>query len=144
MMTSQPDPYATLGLTPGATKDDIAHAYRQLLRRHHPDTRQSGDPAQQAQSDATLSQVIAAYTVLSDDVRRDAHDRGRAGHLEDAGTRSHRPAPESGQTCDDALTASIVAGPVHWTPPRRQDPKTIRYRTPSRWPGTVRHAGRIG
>lgn len=121
-MMSQSDLYATLGLTPGATKDDIAHAYRQLLRRHHPDTRPPGDPAQQARSDATLSQVIAAYTVLSDDVRRDAYDRGRAAHLEDAGTRSHRPVPRSAQTCGDALTTTIVAGPVHWTPPRRQDP----------------------
>jgi molecular chaperone DnaJ len=31
------DPYEVLGVTPGATPDEVRRAYRELVRRHHPD-----------------------------------------------------------------------------------------------------------
>ncbi len=34
---TQPDPYRTLGLTPGATPDEIRRAYRRLAKANHPD-----------------------------------------------------------------------------------------------------------
>lgn len=37
------DPYAVLGVSPGATRDEVKAAYRSALKRHHPDT--GGDPA---------------------------------------------------------------------------------------------------
>src|SRR4030095_13045867 len=39
MTTERPDLYAILGLAPSATQAEISHAYRSLLRQHHPDTR---------------------------------------------------------------------------------------------------------
>lgn len=75
MTTKRPDLYAVLGLTPQATQDQIGHAYRALLRRHHPDTRPRGDESQDALSDAALQQVLAAYAVLGDPARRAGYDR---------------------------------------------------------------------
>lgn len=69
-MTKRPDLYAILGVPPNATQAAISHAYRALLRRHHPDTRVRVDDSQSAVSDTTLQQVLAAYTVLHDAVRR--------------------------------------------------------------------------
>jgi len=31
------DPYAVLGVARGASRDEIAHAYREQLKRYHPD-----------------------------------------------------------------------------------------------------------
>jgi len=36
-MTPATDPYRTLGLTRGASLDEIKRAYRQLAKEHHPD-----------------------------------------------------------------------------------------------------------
>ncbi len=66
------DLYATLGLTPEATPDDIKKAYRQLARQYHPD-------AQVVPGTAMLFREIqSAYEVLSDPDRRVAYDRVRA------------------------------------------------------------------
>ena len=37
-MANQPDPYRTLGLSPGASGDDIRRAYRRLAKANHPDS----------------------------------------------------------------------------------------------------------
>ena len=75
MTTERPDLYAILGVAPSATQAEISHAYRAMLRRHHPDTRDPADEAQSAMSDAALQQVLAAYTVLGDPTRRADYDR---------------------------------------------------------------------
>ena len=80
MMTTEPtnlhaDLYAILGLDRYATQAEIAHAYRTLLRRHHPDTRTDGDPSQDAVSDAALQQILTAYAVLRDPDRRTDYDQ---------------------------------------------------------------------
>src|SRR5215470_4295096 len=36
-MAIDPDPYRTLGLAPGATREEIRVAYRRLAKIHHPD-----------------------------------------------------------------------------------------------------------
>ena len=54
--------YATLGLGPGATADDVRHAYRGAVRRLHPDTG-SGDVqalAQVADAYRTIESVVPA------------------------------------------------------------------------------------
>ena len=33
----QTDPYRVLGLTPGASKDEVTKAYRKLAKKYHPD-----------------------------------------------------------------------------------------------------------
>lgn len=61
------DPYDVLGLTPDAGQAEITSAYRALLRRHHPDTRDLRSDPEAA--DAALRKVIAAYLLLSDPQR---------------------------------------------------------------------------
>jgi molecular chaperone DnaJ len=111
------DLYSVLGLSRDATQAEISHAYRVLLRRHHPDTR-TGQVAQSAPSDAALQQIIDAYAVLRDPQRRAAYDKQTAqvrGPVRAARTRP--PRSPAGRTTEPP----IQAGPVHWQPsqPRR-------------------------
>lgn len=41
-MLSGSDPFATLGVSPGASRDDLTRAFRRLARITHPD--KGGDP----------------------------------------------------------------------------------------------------
>jgi curved DNA-binding protein CbpA len=111
MTDKHPDLYAVLGLTPAATEGEVAHAYRMLVRRHHPDTRPAGDPEQQARSNALLAQLIAAYGILRDPASRADYDR-RAGVRPRPVTAQRRARP------DRRGDPPIVAGPVHWSPPQ--------------------------
>jgi curved DNA-binding protein CbpA len=67
------DPYAVLGVSRGDSREQIARAYRALVREHHPDTCAGGpsDPAR----DQALRDIVAAYAVLRDRRRRAAYDR---------------------------------------------------------------------
>ncbi len=67
------DPYGVLGLRPGATEGEVATAYRELAKRHHPD-RSSDDGAR-------MREVNAAY---------DAIVRGNHG-----ASPAHRPRPRA-------------------------------------------------
>lgn len=51
------DPYAVLGVAPGAGEQEIARAYRELAKRHHPD--RAGE-----QGAAEMAQINAAYEML--------------------------------------------------------------------------------
>jgi curved DNA-binding protein CbpA len=111
------DLYAVLGLSRDATQAEISHAYRVLLRRHHPDTRTS-QVVQSARSDATLQRIIAAYAVLRDPERRAAYDEQATqvrGPVRAARTRP--PRSPAARTTEPP----IQAGPVYWQPsqPRR-------------------------
>ena len=48
------DPHTTLGISPGATPDEVAAAYRTQMKRHHPDvlTQAGGTAADAAASEA--------------------------------------------------------------------------------------------
>ena len=63
------DPYAVLGLQPGATPDEVAATYRDLAKRWHPD-RGGGRDAERR-----MAEINAAWSVLRDPVRREAWDR---------------------------------------------------------------------
>ena len=97
------EPYAILGVAPDATNAEIAHAYRRLLRAHHPDT--SSHPGEPA----CLSTLMAAYHVLRDPTRRADYDRRRR-HREHV-ERSAPVAPQRRQP-----NPLIRAGPVRWHP----------------------------
>ena len=109
MTTERPNLYATLAVAPSATQAEISHAYRAMLRQHHPDTRDPADETQGATSDAALQQVLAAYTVLGDPARRAEYDRQR--RPDRRPTQPRRPTliqyPADGPP-------PIIAGPVRW------------------------------
>ncbi|WP_448560691.1 J domain-containing protein [Trichothermofontia sp.] len=66
---ASPTHYDTLEIAPTATQAEIKHAYRQLVRRIHPDNnRETADPDR-------LTQVNAAYEVLSNPRQRSVYDR---------------------------------------------------------------------
>jgi molecular chaperone DnaJ len=67
------DYYKTLGVTKGATADEIKKSYRKLARKYHPDANE-GDP----KAEARFKEISEAYTVLSDDGRRKEYDEARS------------------------------------------------------------------
>ena len=97
------DPYAVLGVPRGATREEIARAYRRLAKRFHPD-------ADIAAPNASMVRINEAWGVLSDAARRARWDRAhtivRARPV--GATRPGRP-----------RAASQAARPV--TPPEVQE-----------------------
>ena len=75
------DPYAVLGLRPGATEGEVAVAYRELAKAHHPD--RSDDDG------ARMREVNAAY----DAILRGRHDAGlpRTARAGGGGASGRRP-----------------------------------------------------
>ncbi|AKH43384.1 DnaJ-class molecular chaperone [Altererythrobacter atlanticus] len=65
------DPYATLGVSRGASEKDIKSAYRKLAKELHPDRNKDNPQAAERFSDATK-----AYDLLSDKDKRARFDRG--------------------------------------------------------------------
>jgi hypothetical protein len=85
---------AALGLDPGATRDDIARAYRRLALLTHPDV--SGDPL-----------AAQRFTSLTDAYRR---------ALAEAGSRQTATTPRPAPRVPHHPGLQFVAGPVHVVP----------------------------
>ena len=66
--------YNILGVPRGAAPEDIKRAYRRLAMKFHPDH----NPGV-ASAHAKFQQILEAYSVLSDSVRRAEYDRGLRG-----------------------------------------------------------------
>jgi curved DNA-binding protein CbpA len=70
------DYYATLGLRPDASEEEIRRTYRRLALEWHPD-RNPGNP----RAEERFKEISEAYAVLMDPAKRGAYDRARgAGH----------------------------------------------------------------
>lgn len=90
--------YQILDVPPGASKEQITRAYRQLMRLTHPDTFQ--DPRARAKAEERAKIINAAYTILSRPEVRAEYDKAiRATAMSDAlmqrytGNGPGRPAP---------------------------------------------------
>ncbi|MBN8250466.1 molecular chaperone DnaJ [Priestia flexa] len=66
---SKRDYYEVLGISKGATKDEIKKAYRKLSKKYHPDINKAEDAAEQ------FKEVKEAYEVLSDDQKKAHYDQ---------------------------------------------------------------------
>ncbi|UCC51358.1 MAG: molecular chaperone DnaJ [Anaerolineaceae bacterium] len=73
-MADKRDYYDVLGVSRGATQDELKKAYRRLARQYHPDV--NNDPG----AGERFKEISEAYEILSDDQKRSAYDRfGHAG-----------------------------------------------------------------
>lgn len=66
------DYYEALGVSRGASKDDIKAAYRLLARKHHPDLHQG---KARAQAEEAFKAINEAHAVLSDPDKRARYDQ---------------------------------------------------------------------
>ncbi len=80
-----PDHYATLGVLPQASQDEIKRHYRGLARQYHPDVNPSPDAAQR------IKVINEAYHVVGDVDRRATYDAERM--LAEKAASAPRPAP---------------------------------------------------
>ena len=67
---SKRDLYEVLGLSRGASADEIKKAYRQLARQYHPDVNREDPDASEK-----FKEISEAYEILSDPQKRQAYDR---------------------------------------------------------------------
>jgi DnaJ-class molecular chaperone len=127
--TNQPDYYAILNVAPSATAREITHAYRSLLRTHHPDTRKKADDGDttKAADLQKLHAIMQAYVVLSDPAKRSAYDRGRRTSTSSSGSSGSsgstgKPVKVRVHKTPASAAASqkeqppLVFGPVQWEP----------------------------
>ncbi|WP_153123367.1 molecular chaperone DnaJ [Peribacillus tepidiphilus] len=66
---SKRDYYEVLGLSKGASKEEIKKAYRRLSKKYHPDINKEPDAADK------FKEIKEAYEVLSDDQKRAHYDQ---------------------------------------------------------------------
>ncbi len=104
------DPYEVLHLGPAATAGDVTRAYRALMRTHHPDTTgPDAVPAERESRAQELHEIMGAYTVLGDPVKRAAHDRQQQ--------RPSLPEPGAPNRPRSFSGAVLIIGPVRWESP---------------------------
>jgi len=63
------DPYRILGLEPGASREEISRAYRQLAGKYHPDKVQHLGEEFKALAEKRFIEIQKAYSYLMDRVR---------------------------------------------------------------------------
>lgn len=68
-MADKRDYYEVLGLSKGASEDEIKRAYRKLAKQYHPDVNKSPD------AETKFKEINEAYSVLSDSEKRSTYDQ---------------------------------------------------------------------
>jgi curved DNA-binding protein CbpA len=72
MVTTTLDPYATLGVPAGASRDEAGRAHRRLAKEFHPDVNAGPAAAER------MRRINEAWRILSDPARRARYDADRA------------------------------------------------------------------
>jgi curved DNA-binding protein CbpA len=98
------DPYRVLGLDTGASRQDIARAYRRAVHGAHPDT-QPDDP----QAIMRFHALTDAYDLLSDPDRRADYDRQHPAEPPDTIERWPGPPPQAPVPGGQPIWAGPVA-----------------------------------
>lgn len=134
-MTTDSNYYEVLGVASSADIDTIKRAYREQMRRFHPDSfvglmakaRQSGDlrqiralEKQIEESKQKTKQLNTAYAVLGDAAKRQAYDMRRGGVPQ---SRSAPYYPESDPYRSGPYAARDAANPMRQQAPRPPMPR---------------------
>lgn len=77
MSSNKRDYYNVLGLSKGASEEQIKKAYRKLAMKYHPDNakRKNLDDKQVKEYEEKFKEIGEAYAILSDPEKRSAYDR---------------------------------------------------------------------
>lgn len=133
--------YRCLGIDTDATPQEVKAAYRQLALRYHPDV---AADEHRAQSEFLFRRVSEAYEVLSDPVKRRAHDnelgvqtrRKQATATTTAGSAASSSSSSSSSSSQTRGTAAHAArkkrrtASTATTSSQQQQQNGKRYRTP--------------
>lgn len=93
----QKDYYKTLGVVQDAEDIVIKAAYKALAQRYHPD-KWTGDPAEAARR---MSEINAAYEILSDPIKRKQYDQSRTSNEYDESDEAPNEAGDDSGTALD-------------------------------------------
>ncbi|GAA4287998.1 J domain-containing protein [Georgenia daeguensis] len=115
-MARQPDYYLILGVAPDASPQEIARAYRSLVRQRHPDSHPGGD------QQTGLADIYDAWAVLRDPARRADYD-GANGSDRTSSRRTPSPQPPQGRTVPVRVRVRV----------RQDDPAAPREDAPTPW-----------
>ena len=105
-MAEKRDYYEVLGLSKGASEDDIKKAYRKLAKQYHPDVNKAAD------AEAKFKEINEAYEVLSDPQKKATYDQfGHAG-MDGAGFNQGFSGGFGGMNMDDLgdIFSSFMGG----------------------------------
>ncbi len=69
------DPYAILGVSPGATDEEVTKAYRRLAKKYHPDLNPGDESAA-----AKMSEINAAYDMIKNGYTKSTGSSQRTGN----------------------------------------------------------------
>lgn len=103
--------YRSLGVDTDATPQEVKAAYRQLALTYHPDV---AVEAHRSQAEVLFRRVSEAYEVLSDPVRRRAHD----GELGVQTRRKQQPQPASTSPAKTGASTAAQAAHSPWSSSR--------------------------
>jgi DnaJ-class molecular chaperone len=122
-MENLPDLYAVLRVDASATQQQIARAYRALMRTHHPDVdggdggagggTDGGETAGSELQNTELLRIMQAFAVLREPARRAAYDRSLAARAGPADGPQNIPVRRI-RTQDKPSGHTIRITPVRW------------------------------
>lgn len=100
-------PYEVLGVSPSVTEDELRRAYRQMLRRTHPDVGGSA---------AEFHAVQVAWERIGTPDSRAAYDRGRAAGTDTTANSRSYSASAGASAASSASNASSMKARMHGHP----------------------------